>query len=173
MLAEEHVRHATAGTRLCSLVTTRILHEAFSTHLTVPRVWTNRVASILSSSWLCSELSGCIYSCLFLNAFLENIYSYSLINPYTQIDFSHIRFYCQLVQVHRLCNMSSPSLPPLDLNNVQGDILYGHIMLSEYYSNLYLTGQEVFPRRPKHSTSSKLILPMSVNFGRDLPSSCP
>ena len=37
-LAEEHVRHARAGTRLCSLVITRILREAFSTHLTVPRV---------------------------------------------------------------------------------------------------------------------------------------
>ena len=44
------------GVRLCSLVIAGILNEAFSTHLTLPRGWTNRVASNFSSSWLCSEL---------------------------------------------------------------------------------------------------------------------
>ena len=50
------MRYVTAAPCLCSLAITRILGEAFITHLTYPRVCTNRVASNLSSSWLCSEL---------------------------------------------------------------------------------------------------------------------
>ncbi|KAF7505412.1 hypothetical protein GJ744_000958 [Endocarpon pusillum] len=57
---------------------------------------------------------------------------------------------------------------PPDLKNVQGDILYVHVVVSSFFADSFFTGK-VSPRRPRPFISSGLTIIVSTSFVNSSP----